>query len=353
VPELRAAIVGYGLAGSQFHAPLIASTEGLEVAAIVTANPERADRARAEHPGARVVSDVEEVFGQAGEYDFAVIATPNDAHAPLAMRALDAGLAVVVDKPLAPTAAEARDVVMYAKELGLLLTVFLNRRWDSDLLTLSRLIDDDTLGRVLRFESRFERWRPELADGAWREETPPERGGGLLLDLGTHLVDQATFLFGPVTHVYAEVEHRRAGLADDDVFVALRHESGTLSHLWASVLAAAPGPRMRVLGDRAAFLVAELDGQEAALRSGARPGDGEWGREPPERWGRLLRGEEGEEGEPVESERGAWPSFYEAFERALREGGSPPVDPQDGVAVLELLEAARRSAAGGEVVDVR
>ena len=347
----RGAIVGYGLAGSAFHAPLIESTPGLAVGAIVTANPQRVASAREKYPGARVLADVDALFTAASEFDFVVVATPNQAHAPLALRALDAGLSVVVDKPLAPTAAEARVVVERAKELGLLLTVFLNRRWDSDLLTLKRLITENALGTVLRFESRFERWRPDAAPGAWREETPPEQGGGLLLDIGTHLVDQATQLFGPVTHIYAEVEHRRGGAADDDVFVGLHHASGTHSHLWASVLAAAPGPRMRVLGDRAAYVISELDGQETALRSGARPDEGsEWGAEPPERWGELFR--EGRE-EPVESEPGAWPSFYAGLERALREGGLPPVGPEDGVAVLEILEAARRSAAGDEVVAVR
>ena len=348
---LRGAIVGFGLAGSAFHVPLIASTPGLAVSAIVTANPQRVASARENYPDARVLADVDELFSAASEFDFVVVATPNHAHAPIALRTLDAGLPVVVDKPLAPTAAEARVLVERAEERDVLLTVFLNRRWDSDLLTLKRLIAENTLGKVLRFESRFERWRPQLAAGAWREETPVTEGGGLLLDLGTHLVDQATLLFGPVTRVYAEIQRLRGAASDDDVFVALRHASGTLSHLWASALAAAPGPRLRVLGDRAAYVIAELDGQETALRSGVLPGDGAaWGAEPPERWGRLFA--DGRE-EPVESEPGAWPSFYVALEQALREGGPPPVDPADGVAVLEILEMAQRSAASGEVQGVR
>src|SRR3954447_14845396 len=287
--QLRGAVIGYGLAGSVFHAPLIASTPGLTVSAVVTGNPQRQDEARQAHPDAQVLSDVAEIFESAANHDFVVVATPNDVHAELGRRALDAGLRVVVDKPLAPTVAEARALVERSEELGVLLTVFMNRRWDSDQLTLRRLLEEGKLGDVLRYESRLERWRPALSETKpWREASSPEAGGGVLLDLGSHLVDQAVELFGPVASVYAELESRRGG-ADDDVFLGLEHRSGVRSHLWASLLAAAPGPRLRVLGDRAAYLVADVDGQEDALRSGARPGrDEEWGAEPSERWGRLI-----------------------------------------------------------------
>jgi scyllo-inositol 2-dehydrogenase (NADP+) len=350
--DLRAAVIGYGLAGSIFHGPLIASTPGLAVSTVVTGNPERQAEADRAHPDARVVSDPEEVFERASEHDFVVVATPNDVHVPLARRALDAGLPVVVDKPLAPAAADARSLVEHAERVGVLVTVFLNRRWDSEQLTLRRLLDERSLGEVLRYESRLERWRPTLSEReAWREASAPEAGGGLLLDLGTHLVDQAIGLFGPVSRVYAELDSRRGGAADDDVFLALEHASGVRSHLWTSVLAAAPGPRLRVLGDRAAFIVTDVDGQEQALRSGARPSDDDpWGAEPPESWGRLITEEKSE---PVASERGDWPRFYAELERALRQGSPPPVDPWDGVAGLEILDAGRRSAATGTVVSLQ
>jgi predicted dehydrogenase len=335
---VRVSIIGYGLAGAVLHAPLVAATEGLEVATIVTSNPERARRAGADYPGARVVDSAEDAFGA----DLVVVATPNDAHAPLAREALGRGAAVVVDKPLALSAAEGRELVDLA---GGRLTVFQNRRWDSDQLTLRRLLAEGALGDVVRHESRFERWRPEPKPGAWRETRTPEEGGGVLLDLGAHLVDEALRLLGPATHVYAEIDSRRGGAADDDAFVALRHESGAYSHLRASSVTAAPGPRLRVLGSEAAFVVDEVDGQEDALRAGLRPGrDEPWGVEPPARWGRLVRGEEQE---PVASEPGAWPEFYAGVERWLREGAAPPVDPADAVRVLEVVEAARRSAAEG------
>jgi scyllo-inositol 2-dehydrogenase (NADP+) len=350
--DLRGAVIGYGLAGSVFHAPLISSTPGLTVSTVVTGNPERQAEASRAYPEARVVSDPEDVFGSASKHGFVVVATPNDSHASLARRALEVGLPVVVDKPLAPTAAEARSLVEQAERLGVLITAYMNRRWDSDQLTLRRLLDERKLGEVLRYESRFERWKPALSgQKPWREASPPEAGGGVLLDLGCHLVDQAIALFGPVVRVYAELESRRGGVADDDAFLAVEHRSGARSHLWASLVAATPGPRLRVLGDRAAFIVTDVDGQEDALRSGARPGGDEaWGIEPPERWGRLITEKKSE---AIPSERGDWPRFYSELERALRQGSPPPVNPWDAVTGLEILDAARRSAARATVVAVR
>jgi scyllo-inositol 2-dehydrogenase (NADP+) len=349
VSDLRAAIIGYGLAGRFFHAPLIAATEGLVVAAVVTSDPARQRQVAREYPDARVLASPEELWGLA-DTDLVVVATPNEAHAPLALEAIDHQLPVVVDKPLAVTAAEAEAVVIRAEQAGVLLTFFQNRRFDSDQLTLVRLLADGRLGTVIRYESRFERWRPGSDAGAWRESLPPERGGGQLLDLGSHLVDQALVLFGPVTHVYAEVDARRGGPSDDDSFLALRHANGVISHLRASAITAAPGPRLRVLGTEAAYVVSDLDSQEDKLRDGARPDtDPDWGLEPEARWGRLVIGEDSV---PVPSERGAWPRFYSSLATALRTGGPPPVNPLDAVVTLRILECARRSAQDRAVVAV-
>jgi predicted dehydrogenase len=347
--DLRGAVIGYGLAGSVFHAPLIAATPGLKVSAVVTGNPERQAAASRAYPDSTITSDPEEVFGRASDQDFVVVAAPNDVHVALGRKALDAGLPVVVDKPFAPTADEARSLVEHAEKLGVPITAYMNRRWDSDQLTLRRLLKDQRLGKVLRYESRLERWRPALAEPRpWSETSPPEAGGGILLDLGCHLVDQAILLFGEVKHVYAELANHRGGGADDDALVALEHKSGVRSHLWTSLLAASPGPRLRVLGDRAAYLVTDVDGQEEALVSGARPSDeGGWGAEPRENWGRLISGQGSE---PIPSERGDWPRFYSQLEHALRQGSPLPVDPWDAVAGLEILDAARVSAATGTVV---
>jgi scyllo-inositol 2-dehydrogenase (NADP+) len=343
--DLRVGIVGYGLAGAVFHAPLVAATPGLRVAAVVTRNPERRERAERDHPGVHVVAEASEMLG---EVDVAVVATPNREHVPVARAALNAGVDVVVDKPLAVTASEGRELVEEARRADRVLTVFQNRRWDGDFLTIRRLIEQGALGQVVRLESRFERWRPKIASGAWRESGDRREGGGLLLDLGSHLVDQAVVLFGRPRSVYAEVERRREGApVDDDVFVALEHDGGVRSHLWASVLAAAPASRFRVLGLEAGYVKDGLDPQEQALRDGARPGDPGWGREPEERWGRLVAGDSEQ---PIETERGAYEAFYSGVVSALRGEGPAPVDPMDAVAVLEVLEAAARSAETGAIV---
>jgi scyllo-inositol 2-dehydrogenase (NADP+) len=335
----RGALIGYGLAGSVFHAPLIAAAPGLRLAAVVTSNPERAAAARDRWPGISVEPSAEAIWEHAAAYDFVVVASPNDSHVSLAEAAIDEGLPVVVDKPLAPTSEVARGLVQRAEQSGVGLTVFHNRRWDSDQLTLRRLITDGSLGDVRRYESRFERWRPEVRPGSWRDAAAPAEGGGVLLDLGTHLVDQALNLFGPARNVYGEVDLRRGAAADDDAFIALAHEGGVRSHLWASAVAGAVGPRLRVLGSRSAYVAEHLDGQEDALREGRLPSDPDtWGAEPVERWGELVRGDERE---PVPSERGGWPRFYDRFASFLRGEGPLPVDPHDAVAVLAILERAR------------
>jgi predicted dehydrogenase len=315
---------------------------------VVTANRERAERARAAHPGAQVVPDAEAVWGAAAEHDLVVVAAPNRFHLPLALAALEAGLPVVVDKPLAASAAHGRRLEAAANERGLMLAAFHNRRWDGDMLTLRRLLRESALGQVFRFESRFERWRPQLRAEAWRELAGRDEAGGVLFDLGSHLIDQALVLFGPPRRVYAEVERRRPGVqVDDDVFVALAHDEGVLSHLWMSQAAAQEGPRFRVLGSEAGFTKWGLDVQEAALRGGARPDDPGFGAEPEETWGSLGAGDELA---PVETERGDYLAFYRGVVAALRSGAPPPVSAAEAVATLEVIEAAFESARSGETV---
>jgi scyllo-inositol 2-dehydrogenase (NADP+) len=344
--DLQVALVGYGLAGRVFHAPLISTTEGLRLATVVTGDPARQAQAGADLPDVEVIPDVAALWHDADEYDLVVVATANVAHEPLARTALRRGLHVLVDKPLASDVASARALVELARHQHRQLHVFQNRRWDSDFRTLRALLEDGALGRVHRLESRFERWRPEPA-GVWRESADPELMGGLLYDLGAHLVDQALQLLGPAKAVYAEMQAvRDADAADDDTFVALRHHNGAISHLWASAVAADLGPRFRVLGTRGAFVIEGLDSQESRLRTGEKPGQA-WGEEPPQRWGRLLPSEE-----VVPSLPGAWPEFYRALERSLRGTGHPPVTLDGVLAAIRVLDAARESATSGLVVQL-
>ncbi|MEU3185847.1 Gfo/Idh/MocA family oxidoreductase [Streptomyces sp. NPDC006923] len=350
---LRVGLVGYGLAGSVFHAPLIAATGGLALDTVVTSAPERREQARAEFPDVRFAASPDELWERAGELDLIVVASPNKTHVPIATAALRAGLPVVVDKPLAGSAAEARELAALAEERGLLLSVFQNRRWDNDFRTLARLVETGRLGDVQRFESRFERWRPQLK-GGWRESGAAEEIGGLLYDLGSHVVDQALVLFGPAVRVYAETDVRRPGAeTDDDTFVAITHANGVRSHLYASATTAQLGPRFRVLGSAAGYVKYGLDPQEADLREGKRPGtEARWGVEPESLWGRIGAGESPLTGggSPVETEPGDYPAYYAGIATALREGTAPPVTAHEAAAALDVLEAAKLSAREGRTV---
>jgi scyllo-inositol 2-dehydrogenase (NADP+) len=343
----RVALIGFGLAGAVFHAPLIEAVEGLDLVVVVTRDAERRDRVRREFPAAELLESADEVWQRSGELDLVVIAAPNRLHVPLARAAIEAGLAVVVDKPFAATAAEARELVDVARDRAALVTVFQNRRWDGDFLTVRRLLEAGDLGDVVRFESRFERWRPALR-GGWRESGAAEEAGGLLYDLGSHLVDQALQLFGSADTVYAELDARRPGAeVDDDAFVAITHASGVRSHLWMTALAAQPAARFRVLGDRAGYVKHGLDVQEEQLAGGIRPGDAKWGVEPEDDWGTLGAGDDVA---ATETERGAYQRFYELVVPWLAGEGPPPVEPREAVEALEVLDAARESAAAGRVI---
>jgi scyllo-inositol 2-dehydrogenase (NADP+) len=349
---LRVVLVGYGAAGASLHAPLIAATDGLALQAVVTRDPGRRAQLAARHPGVVAVDALADVVA---DIDLVVVASPNRFHVDLAQTALKAGKHVVVDKPLAVTSADARALATQAEAVGVVLAAFHNRRWDDDFLTLARVLEEGRLGRALRLESRFDRWRPQIKAGAWREDGDPADGGGLLLDLGSHLVDQAVQLLGPVRTVYAELDVRRPGaVVEDDIFVALVHEGGARSHLWAGVYVADAPPRLRALGDEAAFVSLGLDPQEAALRGGASPRDPGFGLREPGLEATLHDGSGGV-GERLTMEPGRWVAFYEGVVAAIRSDGTvaPPATASEAIGVLELQEAARESSAGGKVVAVR
>jgi predicted dehydrogenase len=306
---------------------------------VVTRSAQRRAELAAEHPGVTAYDSVRALADAGAEA--VAISTPADTHVPLALEAIGLGLAVVVDKPFALEPSAARDAVEAAEQAGVLLSVYQNRRWDSDLLTLRRLLETGELGDVTRFESRFERFEPDPG--------PPAAGGGTLLDFGSHLVDQALLLFGPASRVYAELRGRHE--REDDVFLALHHEGGVESHLWGSWVQGAPGPRLRVTGTTGTFVVTDVDSQEDALLAGRTPASaGErWGVEPEHRWGRLHRGTASA---PVPSERGRWDTYYPAFAAAVRGDAPVPVDPWDAVRAMRVLAAARDSAATGRSVDL-
>src|SRR3954447_9896476 len=337
---VRFGLVGYGFGGRYFHAPLLASAPECDLLGVVTTSAERRDLVGREHPRAAVFASLAELRDAGAEAG--AISTPADTHTALTDEALELGLAVVCDKPFALDADAARASAERAERLGLPLAPYQNRRWDSDFLTVRALVESGRLGTVLRFESRFERFAPEPG--------PPPSGGGTLRDFGSHLVDQALVLLGPVEAVYAEWRINPHG-QDDDVFVALTHENGARSHLWGSWSQGAPGNRFRVSGTEGAYVVGgPMDGQEAALLAGRTPATERWGAEPEERWGRLSRGGDGE---VVPTVDGAWDTFYPAFSAAVPGEGEGAGRRRHAVATATVLDAARRSATEGAVVELR
>jgi scyllo-inositol 2-dehydrogenase (NADP+) len=337
---IRVGIVGYGLAGSVFHAPFLAADPAFDIVAIATSDAGRAASAATAHPTARIVPDLGAVLAERPE--LVVLASPPSVHREQAVAVLEAGVAVVVDKPFAPSVADAEAIIAASEASGAPVLVFQNRRWDADFLTLQRLLGEGALGAVLRFESTFERWSAPKT-GRWQSAIGPEQGGGILFDLGSHLIDQALVLFGPATVTAAEtrVVHP-GGASEDDAFVSLLHAGGVRSHLATSRVARASGPRFRVLGTGAAFSVDGLDPQEGALRhGGARPVDTGFGEVPRDAWG-VLTDDSGSAAVP--SERGRYASFYDGVARSLLEGAPVPVDVREALAVVAVIEQAHALA---------
>lgn len=345
--SIGVALVGYGSSGEVLHAPLLKATSGLEITTITTSNTDRKRKAADEFPNATVVDSFEAALkSQADKFELVVIASPNKWHAPQAKAALEAGKAVVVDKPFAVSSRECREIVDLANKQKKLLTVFHNRRWDNDFLTIQKLLKDGVLSDVVRFESRFERFRPLLDSKKWRENTGPDEGGGLLFDLGSHLIDQACLLFGTPNTVYCELDKRRAGVrADDDVFIALEFAGGVRAHLYANIASALPGPRFRVLAMNGGYEKYGLDPQEDALKKGIKPGDRKWGLEDVSLSGKLAVQTNGKvKSEILVSERGCYESFYAACRDAIINKSAPPVNPEQAVRTISIIEHARQSA---------
>ena len=344
---LQVGLIGFGLGGSTFHAPFVSITPGLRLAAVLTRDPARSHAVHEKYPEAHIARDIDDLLGGPTPLDLVVISSPNATHHPLATAVLSAGAHVVVDKPFATTSAFARELGTLAARVGKLAVPFQNRRWDGDFLTLQQLINDDKLGTVHRFESRMDRWRIPPKPG-WCRPDARERAEGILHDLGTHLIDQALVLFGPVATVYAEMDRRAPEIVtEDDVFLSLEHVGGVRSHLYMSTRAGLPGPRLNVTGSRGAYVKYSLDVQEDALRAGTRPGGANWGEESAERWGTLGAGPESEQ---VPTLPGSYQSYYQGVADAILNGAPPPVAIADVVAGLEVIEAAFASKRTHNVV---
>ncbi|MGV8884919.1 MAG: Gfo/Idh/MocA family protein [Microbacteriaceae bacterium] len=339
---IRTGIIGFGLSGRVFHAPFIATNPAFALTLVSTSNPERAAEATGHHPGVEIVASADDLLARASELDLVILASPAHVHLEQGLAALDAGLAVVIDKPFAPTLLAAKKLIEKSEEVGKMLAIFHNRRWDGDFLTVKKLLAEGALGTVHRFESTFERWGGANRD-RWQDTTTPDHGAGITFDLGSHLIDQALQLFGPATVEQAELTSVRAGsVSDDDAFISLLHTNGVRSHLTLSRVAAQSGPRFRVLGSEAGYTSFGLDNQEPALRDYRWPGSDGYGVTPESEWG--LWGIDGSL-ERVPTERGDYPAFYEGVAHSINSGAAAPVDPREAMEVVRIIERAHAMSA--------
>lgn len=326
VRTIGVGILGCGYATVTFHAPLVQGVPGLELRAISSSDPEKV---RAVCPEARAVASTEALLALA-DIDLVVIPTPNETHYPLACQALEAGKHVVVDKPFTITLAEAADVKARAERAGRLLSVFHNRRWDADFLTLKQVLTSGELGRIVHFESHFDRFRPKVRD-RWRER--PGAGAGLWYDLGPHLLDQCVQLFGWPEAITLDRAAQRESAVVDDWFHAVLAYGPMRAILHAGAMVPVPAARFTVHGERGTFSKEGLDPQEEALKAGGRPSPG-WGHDPVP--ARIMLVERSER--RLDCVLGNYPAFYAAVREAVRGEGTNPVPPEEAMDVMRLLE---------------
>jgi scyllo-inositol 2-dehydrogenase (NADP+) len=363
---IRTAVIGYGLAGRVFHCPFVHAVPGLELSAIVVSNPERAAEAKSGYPNARILPKFSDALEDPA-IDLIVVGTPNETHFEIAKSALEAGKHVVIDKPITTSSAEARVLIELAKQQGKILAPYHNRRYDTDFLTIHKLVQDGTLGRITEVAAHFDRFRPLVRPNTWKESGLLN---GLLYDLGPHLVDQALALFGPPARVTCtDTTIRDITDIDDFLHITFEYETklpngetrSMFYHCNATMLASDPAPRFRVHGTLGSYTKQGLDPQEQALIKGTRPpelGSPEpWLPEPESAWGTLTLGTKLTE--PVELSRNPHPSItgdyrlYYANVRDAINGTAPLAIPsEDGYRVLRLLELARESSTQRKTLDV-
>lgn len=343
---LNVGLIGFGLAGRVFHAPLIHANPDLRLTHIVQHHGNEAEK---KYPQAKLLRNADEVFTEKS-IDLVVVATPNSSHFELAAKALRADKHVVVDKPFTITSADADELIALSHKMGRLLSVFQNRRWDGDFLTVRQILDQKCLGRLAEYESRFDRFRPALKPGAWREEAIP--GSGVLFDLGAHLIDQAIVLFGRPQGIFADLRSQRdQSVAVDSLEVHLAYPALKVT-LKAGSLVCEPSPRFTLYGTQGSYLKFGLDPQEEALKQGASPAQPHWGIEPKDAWGTLTSCNANLAREKYPTLSGCYPEYYKNIYGAAIGIKELAVKPEEAREVIRLIELAEQSAREKRVVPV-
>jgi len=331
-------LIGFGLGARCFHAPVISAVSGLRLAAILQRS---GDEAAKTYPRARIVRSVDELLA-IETIRLVAIVTPNQTHYPLALRCLEAGRNVVVDKPFTTTVAETLELIRVARKRGLILTVYHNRRFDPDFQAIRKIVADRELGRIVRFEAHYDRYRPTSKPNAWREKAEP--GSGVLFDLAPHLLDHAMTLFGRPQSIAADVRIEREGFVTDDAFdISLHYPGGLRAQLGATMLAAVPRPRFILHGTKGSFVKTTFDPLELTLRLGHSLPVDSWNLEKEENWGELTLIEEGQTRSRKIPSRGDWREFYANVRDVLLGKAALLVTPQQAIEVMVALELARES----------
>jgi scyllo-inositol 2-dehydrogenase (NADP+) len=337
---INVGLIGFGLAGRAFHAQVISRVPGLRLAAILQ---RKGDEAAAAYPDAKIVRSIDELLALP-EIQLIVIASPNETHAPFARAALAAGRDVVVDKPFTTSYDEAVELVDFAEKSGRFLTVYQNRRYDGDFQAIRELVAAGTLGRIVRFETCYDRFRPNFKPNAWREKATP--GAGILFDIGPHVIDHAMVLFGLPEAVTADVRiERQGGLADDAFDIMFHYPNSLRAVLSSNILAVSPRPRFLLFGTKGSFLKHTVDPQENNLRFGKLPEKGSWGAEPEENWGSLTLSDGTNTTERrIPSGTGDYRDFYANVRDVLEGKAKPFVSLQHALDVMRALELCRNSS---------
>ncbi|WP_316860218.1 Gfo/Idh/MocA family oxidoreductase [uncultured Cohaesibacter sp.] len=347
--SIKVAIIGFGMSGACFHAPILRDMQDYEIVAIVSS---RIDEVHGYLPDAQVFADTNSMLGES-DAELCIIATTNEMHVPLARACLEAGRHVVVEKPFVLDPLEGLALDTLARQKGLSLTVYQNRRWDGDFLTLCALIAQGKIGKPHTLESHYDRWRPNIQD-RWRERPGP--GAGILWDLGPHLIDQALVLLGPARTVTARLANSRAGASVTDHFHILIEHDDAVSILHADSQTCAPGPRFMLHGDRGSFVKYGMDNQENCLREKQGPNCPDWGKDPQDHWGLLTQADEAQTQivSHIETEAGCYEQFYQLLARSIRDKAPQmvPVTASSAIDVIALILAAQKSANEGQTISL-
>ena len=344
---LKAALCSYGMSGVIFHGPLLQSNPNFEITKILE---RKKQLSKGEHPGSTIVRYYDEILDDP-EIELVVVNTPDQYHYHMVSQAISSGKHVVVEKPFTLRSEDADELIHLAHKNGVILTVFQNRRWDGDFLTVQRLIKEGLLGRLVSFESHFDRFRNYIQE-SWKDQR--SSGTGTLYNLGSHMIDQALQLFGMPERVFCDVRNQRSGAEVDDTFDLFMNYNDVKCLIRASYLVREPGPRFTLHGTEGSYLKFNLDPQEDALKTGGDPLSADWGREPESQWGELHTEIKGKlfQGK-YETIPGDYNIFYDNLYKAIREGAELLVKPEEARNVISVIEAAYRSGKTGEVVQVR